>query len=199
MPRTLLLGILFLVATTAYAHPHVFITNRSFIVFEGATLVRMNLEWTFDELFSSTIITDFDANKNGRFEAGEVSELKIGAFDNLARFHYFTSIVLDGKPQTLHAIEDFKPSISGGKLIYRFSIPIGVVVKQGETRNLGITLYDDSYYSAFAKMGAENVILSKAEGVECRVSIDKESVKASWPGQFMPDRIVLKLRGVPKP
>jgi ABC-type uncharacterized transport system substrate-binding protein len=181
------------------AHPHVFITNRMLVTFDGSTLSRIDLEWTFDELFSSTIIADYDQNRNGKFEPKEASELRIGAFDNLSNYHYFVALFLDGKAITMSPIRDFKPSISGNRLVYRFGIPLKVTIGIGERHSLGVTLYDDSYYSAFDRIHPADVVVEKSAGVECLVSIEKTIVKASWPGQYMPDQVVLRMKGAPKP
>ena len=36
--------------------------------------------------------------------------------------------------------------------------------------------------------------MRSADSVEAAVSIEKTKVKAEWPGQFMPDQIVLRMK-----
>ena len=43
-------------------------------------------------------------------------------------------------------------------------------------------------------MSPDDVALRSGEAVETAVSIEKTKVKAEWPGQFMPDQIVLRMK-----
>lgn len=194
--RWLTLGLILFAATApVFAHPHVFITNRMQVVFQGNTLVRIDVEWTFDRLFSQMILTDFDQGKKGVIEPNEAVAIKAGAFDNLKNFHYFLALEKDGKALPLPRIENFTPSISDGALVYRFSLPLGLQTGAGRKTTLRITVYDDTYYVAFDKMTASNVEVTKTTPIACAVSIEKTTAKALWPGQFMPDQVVLRIGG----
>jgi ABC-type uncharacterized transport system substrate-binding protein len=59
---------------------------------------------------------------------------------------------------------------------------------------LRITLYDDTYYVAFDKTNQSDVEIRSADAVDAEVSIEKTTVKPEWPGQFMPDQIVLRMK-----
>jgi ABC-type uncharacterized transport system substrate-binding protein len=177
----------------AYAHPHVFITSRVAVDFEGGAVSRISVEWSFDELFSQMIISDYDQGKKGSFTDGEAAALKKGAFDNLRNFHYFLALGVDGKSLALPPIRDFKPSIREGKLVYSFSLPLSISVPLAG-RELRLTIYDDTYYVAFDKMSPEDVAIEGDGSVTASVSIVKAKIKAEWPGQFMPDQILLRLK-----
>lgn len=180
-------------ALGAHAHPHVFISSRVELDFDGSSLARISVDWTFDELFSQMIVADYDHGKKGSFTDAEAADLKKGAFDNLRNYHYFLAFSVGGKPVALPPIKDFKPSIRDGKLVYSFSLPIALAVTPAG-RELRITIYDDTYYVAFDKMSPADVAIASGDLVETEVSIEKTKVKAEWPGQFMPDQIVLKMR-----
>jgi ABC-type uncharacterized transport system substrate-binding protein len=190
------LAVLFLIgAAQAFAHPHVFITNKMWAVFEGSALARIDFEWTFDESFSNMIISDYDKGKKGTFDAKEAAALKIGAFDNLRNYHYFIALRLDGRPLALPPIANFRPSISGLNLVYRFSLPVNLALKAGTPSTLGVVIYDDTYYVAFDRMSVSDVVVEPSATVDCAVSIEKTTAKAVWPGQFMPDQVVFRMRG----
>ena len=57
----------------ATAHPHVWITDVTTFVFEGRELVALRHHWQFDEIFSSFVIEEHDANGDGRFDAAETT------------------------------------------------------------------------------------------------------------------------------
>jgi ABC-type uncharacterized transport system substrate-binding protein len=176
-----------------HAHPHVFISNRVAVAFEENSLAKISVEWTFDELFSQMIIADYDVGKKGSFTEAEAEALRKGAFDNLRNYHYFLAFYIGGKRVDLPPIKDFKPSIRDGKLVYAFSLPFAIPITAAE-RELRITIYDDTYYVAFDKMSPSDVAVGSADSIDTTVSIEKTKVKAEWPGQFMPDQVVLRMK-----
>jgi len=183
----------FVPAIAAYAHPHVFITSRVAVDFDGSALSRVSVSWTFDELFSQVIAADYDKGKKGSFTAAEIEALKKGAFDNLRNYHYFLSFFVDGKRIALPPIRDFAPSISDGKLVYSFSLPLELPIADAQ-RELRITIYDDTYYVAFDKLSATDIEIHSTDAVEASAAIGKTKVKATWPGQFMPDQIIITMK-----
>jgi ABC-type uncharacterized transport system substrate-binding protein len=100
---------------------------------------------------------------------------------------------LNGKPLALPAIGDFKPTLRAGKLVYSFSLPLALPIAATGSE-LRITIYDDSYYVAFDKMSPSDVAIRSGDSIAVAVSIEKTKVKAEWPGQFMPDQIVLRMK-----
>jgi ABC-type uncharacterized transport system substrate-binding protein len=180
-------------ALGVYAHPHVFITSHVAVDFEGSSLSRISLNWTFDELFSQMITADYDKGKKGSFTEAEAAALKKGAFDNLRNYHYFLALFVDGRPIVLPPIRSFVPSISDGRLVYSFSLPLSLPIAAA-ARELRITIYDDTYYVAFDKTNPADVEIRSDGAIETEVAIEKTKVKAEWPGQFMPDQIVLRMK-----
>jgi len=192
--RTMALVLLsFLPVLAASAHPHVFIDCKAAVIFEGDKVTGFHLEWTFDEMFSQMIIADYDRAGKGSFSPAEAEELRKGAFDNLRNYHYFLAVYVDGAPERTLSIRDFRPSIRKGRLVYDFTLPLAISVPPAG-RELRITVYDDSYYTAFDKMKPGDVSLPESDSLVAAVSIEKTKAKAVWPGQWMPDQIVLRLK-----
>lgn len=177
----------------AYAHPHVFITSHVAVDFDGPALSRVSVSWTFDELFSQTIAVDYDKGKKGSFTPAEAEALKKGAFDNLRNYHYFLAFFVDGKRIALPPIRDFVPSLKDGRLVYSFSLPLELPITDAG-RELRITIYDDTYYVAFDKLSAADIDIHSGDAVEASAVIGKTKVKAAWPGQFMPDQIIIAMK-----
>lgn len=194
-PGIFLLALSLMAASHVSAHPHVFISNRLNLVFEGPVLSRIDVQWTFDELYSSMILEDFDKGKKGTFDEADTKALKKGGFDNLENYHYFLALEVDGKAIPLPAVQGFRPSIEGAALVYRFSLPVKLRLKGGVKTTFGITVYDDTYYVAFDKMTPADVTIESASPVDHAVSIGKAKLKATWPGQWMPDEVILRVKG----
>ena len=58
-----------------------------------------------------------------------------------------------------------------------------------------LTVYDDSYYVAFDLLHLPDVTMQAGPDITCNLSIEKTKVKPLWPGQFMPDQLVIRFKG----
>ncbi len=53
--------------------------------------------WRFDEVFSSTVLLDFDKNKNLKLDPEELKAVGKTVKESLADFDYYTNITQNGK------------------------------------------------------------------------------------------------------
>jgi ABC-type uncharacterized transport system substrate-binding protein len=187
--------LLVFLCTTAYAHPHVFINNRMTVQFDGSTFSGITFTWTFDEMSSSLFLTDYHPQDDGSFDTKSAANLKANAFDNLINYHYFLAFSLGGKSISKFMVERFVPSmVDKTKLVYTFFVPLSLPVKDAE-QTLRITVYDDTYFCAFDILHLDAVTVTGADKVSSRLAVEKTTVKASWPGQYMPDQLVVRFKG----
>jgi len=199
MKRTLLLiGLVFFVGPSpAFAHPHVFVNNRTTVVFDQGMLQGINFTWTFDEMFSNMILSDYDPSHTFQFDAARTKALKAGAFDNLENYHYFIAIIVGKKALAHFTIEQFSPSVADQtRLVYSFFIPLKIPVEPAE-KSVRLTVYDDSYYVAFDLLHLSDVTVKAGADVACDLAIEKTKVKPLWPGQYMPDQLVITFKRSP--
>jgi ABC-type uncharacterized transport system substrate-binding protein len=184
-------------ALPVLAHPHVFIANRSTVTFDQGMLQGISFEWTFDPMFSAMILGDYDPAHTGRFDAASAAAVKAGAFDNLVNYHYFVAIWVAGKPMKKLVIQKFAPSVTDkGRLVYTFFVPLKLPLTAGDQTVL-LTVYDDTYYVAFDILHVEDVIVQSGPDVTCDLSVQKTKVKPEWPGQYMPDQLVIRFKETP--
>jgi ABC-type uncharacterized transport system substrate-binding protein len=181
-------------APPALAHPHVFIANRMTLMFDHGTFQGIGFQWTFDPMFSAMILGDYDPGHTGRFDASRAASLKQGAFDNLVNYHYFIAIWVHGKPVKKLVIQKFSPSVADKRLlVYRFFVPLRLPVSVEEQTVL-LTVYDDTYYVAFDILHTQDVVVQSGPEVACSLSVQKTKVKPEWPGQYMPDQLVIRFK-----
>lgn len=195
-PRPAVLSLLIAVAATtaAAAHPHVFINNTMTLLFDGGMLKGMTFRWAFDDMFSEMILTDFKPGVDGNFSSSVTGQIKSGAFDNLENYHYFLAFFVGKKPLKKIRIEQFRPSVVEGKqLVYSFFVPLDLPVSSDE-QTVRVTVYDDTYFVAFDLMHASDVTVKGDEGISVGLSIEKTKVKPVWPGQYMPDQLVIRFK-----
>ncbi|MGO9310042.1 MAG: DUF1007 family protein [Spirochaetia bacterium] len=189
------LAFLVLSVVPAHAHPHVFVNNKMVVSFDAGMLQGISFRWTFDDMFSSMILEDFDPRHTGQFDAAQVKAVKEGAFDNLENYHYFIALAAGNKPISRFKIQKFTPSVvEKTKLVYSFYVPLNLPVKPTD-QSVRVTVYDDSYYVAFDLLHLDDVTVQSGDDVTCDLSVEKTKVKPLWPGQYMPDQLVIKFKG----
>jgi ABC-type uncharacterized transport system substrate-binding protein len=62
-------------AMSAQAHPHVWVTTETTILYENGTFVGLSHKWVFDELYSASAVEGLNKNKDGRYDQEELAEL----------------------------------------------------------------------------------------------------------------------------
>ena len=191
--RKALTMLLFLVPTWCVeAHPHVFISNRMTVVFEGDELKGMAFSWTFDQFFTTMILHDFKPAADGTFSPEVTASVKSEDFDNLENYHYFLAFFVGQQPVKKIRIERFRPYVADGdRLVYSFFVPLNLHAS-AKAHTLRVTVYDDSYYVAFDLMRTTDVHVECGAGMAVDLSVEKTKVKPLWPGQYMPDQLVVK-------
>ena len=78
----------------AAAHPHVWITVESVVVYERGSIAAIRHTWTFDELYTTMAIQGLDANNDCNYDRTELAELAKVNMDGLKEFAYFTQVKL---------------------------------------------------------------------------------------------------------
>ncbi|CAM5763698.1 ABC transporter substrate-binding protein [Labrys miyagiensis] len=149
--RALFLGTLLLccLAGTANAHPHVFVTSVSEVVYDDqgrVTGVKQN--WTFDEAFSSYATQGMQQSADGSYTREALAPLAETNVENLKDFGYFTFAKLGGKELLFRPPVDYYLSYANNVLTLHFLLPLSSPQKQGQ-KALAIQIYDPTYYVAF--------------------------------------------------
>lgn len=181
-----------LLMSISMAHPHLFIEGSLTLRFDEAGLTAIEEHWTFDEMFSASMIEEFDINKDGRFDEQESVALKQGAFDNLKEFNYFTFVKSDGKAISIKNAEHFSAEIINDKLVYHFTVPCLIRVESIE-KKMTIALFDTSYFTAITT----NSTLGGLEdhpGLESTISFHQNKNYICFEDSGFPEYFTLKVR-----
>jgi len=175
------------------AHPHVFIDTTVTIMFDDEGITGFQIQWLFDEMFSSMIINDFDEDYNLQFNSTEIVNIEKNAFSNLKNFHYFSYISLNEKDFPFKKVTNFSASIIGERLIYKFFIPYKIKAKEAE-QIVTVAVYDDSYYCDVAFAEKSPLILKNAATYTVRYEIVQNKKNPIYFGQVFPFEIVFYFR-----
>ena len=140
-----------LVATvqSASAHPHVWVTMRSELVYgPDGTVTGVRHAWTFDDMFSAFATQGIDSKQRNVFTREELEPLAKTNVESLKDFDYFTVARINGKKV------DFLDPPSGYYLDYKdqiltlhFTLPLKTPMK---AQDVQIEISDPSYFVDFS-------------------------------------------------
>lgn len=101
MTRTLLtaspIALFLLTASSAIAHPHVWVSVETTVVYESGTIKALRQRWYFDEIYSAMAAQGLDANGDGEYDRSELAELLNVKIEGLRQFNHFTFATLSGQ------------------------------------------------------------------------------------------------------
>ncbi len=134
-------------ASDAFAHPHVFAEARlDVLVGADGTVTALRHLWRFDDLFSSTVIVEFDKNNDLKLDDAELEEVGSVIHASLADFNYFQLVTRDGKDVAMRAPDRLMATYEGDQLIVLFESQPQEPLKLAGTVDFGV--YDPTFYTA---------------------------------------------------
>ena len=145
----MLAGVTALLATgqAALAHPHVFAEARLDVVLsaEGAVKSLQHL-WRFDDVFSSTVLVEFDKNGDLKLDEAELGAVSQTVKDSLAEYGYFQVVTAGGKDVAMSKPDRLIADFKDNQLIILFeSTPAAPMPLTGK---LTFGVYDPTFYTA---------------------------------------------------
>lgn len=149
MKRSTLLtvGLLSLPPATAFAHPHIFVEARLEIVAApDGSIQELRNVWRFDEVFSSSVVMDFDKNTDLKLEPNELAEVGKTVRDSLADYDYYMNLTIDGKNITVQKPDIIHVDYKEGQLLMFFAVkPVEKMPLKGK---LSFGVYDPTLYTS---------------------------------------------------
>lgn len=176
-PPSLLLLLLLAAAAVlgggpALAHPHVWITARSELVYgPGGKLAAVRHHWTFDDAYSAFSVQGLDKSGDGKLSAGELAELAKTNIESLADFGYFTSVKANGVKQALGAPRNESLTYDKGLLTLHYEIPLKEPAPAGRLAVLEV--YDPTFFIDFQTADGDAAAKLVGAPAGCAVTITR--------------------------
>ncbi|MBD9373582.1 DUF1007 family protein [Rhizobium sp. ARZ01] len=140
-------GTIWLMPAAAFAHPHIFAEARLEVVAgDDGTIVELRNVWRFDEMFSSSVVLDFDNNSNLKLDADELAEVGQTVLESLEEYSYYTSITGDGKTIKVAKPDAINVDYQDGQLLMFFKVKPGESLPLKGKLTFGV--YDPTMYAA---------------------------------------------------
>jgi ABC-type uncharacterized transport system substrate-binding protein len=161
-------------AQQAAAHPHVWATVRSEIMFgPDHKITGIRHAWTFDEFYSAMAVQGLDTDGNGTYSKEELEPLAKVNVESLQEFAYFTFVREAGKDKflPLKAPEDYSIDYDGTLITLHFTLPLETPVDP-KVQGVTIDVYDPSFFVAFGFAEKTPVKISGAPAPGCTASVE---------------------------
>jgi ABC-type uncharacterized transport system substrate-binding protein len=146
-----LLGLLALAmalgTATAEAHPHVWITAKSEVVYApDGSITGVRHAWTFDDMFSTYALQGVVTKTKDVYSREELAPLAQTNVESLKEFGFFTFAKADGKKSTFVEPVDYFLEYKDSALTLHFLLPLKA---PATPKQLALEVFDPSYFIDF--------------------------------------------------
>jgi ABC-type uncharacterized transport system substrate-binding protein len=157
------------VTTDVHAHPHVWVTMTTELVYApDGSVTAVRHAWTFDDMFSAFATQGLEQKTKGQFTREELGPLAKVNVESLQEYAYFTYVKVNGTlsdPIDYYLEYDPKETV----LTLHFTLPFKTPVK---AKALDVEVYDPDFFIDFGFAEKDQVRLVNALA-QCSVFVAK--------------------------
>jgi ABC-type uncharacterized transport system substrate-binding protein len=131
----------------AEAHPHVWITAASEVIYAAdGSITGVRHAWTFDDMFSTYALQGIETKVKGAYSREELAPLAQTNVESLKEFNFFTFAKADGKKAKFVEPVDYFLEYKDSTLTLHFMLPLKAPVT---SKQLALEVFDPSYFIDF--------------------------------------------------
>jgi ABC-type uncharacterized transport system substrate-binding protein len=166
----LLAASLTLVANPARAHPHVWVTATSELIYApDGSITGVRHAWTFDDMFATYALQGIETKTKGVYSREELSPLAQTNVESLKEFAYFTFAKADGKKEKFQEPVDYFLEYKDSALTLHFTLPLKTPVKPKE---LVLEVFDPTFFIDFT-LADKNPIKLVGAPAACQMKFER--------------------------
>jgi ABC-type uncharacterized transport system substrate-binding protein len=140
-------GALALGANTAQAHPHVWITASSELIYApDGSISGVRHAWTFDDMYSTYVLQGIETKTKGVYSREELEPLAQTNVESLHEFGFFTFARADGKKEKFQEPVDYFLEYKDGLLTLHFTLPLKTPLKP---KLFALEVFDPEFFIDF--------------------------------------------------
>ncbi|HVG52513.1 MAG TPA: DUF1007 family protein [Xanthobacteraceae bacterium] len=170
-PLKLVLALVFsLAAVPAFAHPHVWVTMQSELVYApDGSITGIRHAWTFDDVFSTYATQGLPQATKGQFTREELAALAKENVESLKEYSFFNYARVEGARKKDAFIDptEYWLDYKDESLTLNFTLPFKTPVK---AKDLLIDIYDPEFFVSFEFGESDPVKLAGAPAA-CKFEI----------------------------
>ncbi len=163
-------GLVAALTAGASAHPHVWITVETTVLYDKGEFTGLQHKWTFDEFYTAMAIEGLDKNKDGIYDREELAELAKVNIEGLKEFGYFTYPVLAGQDVKLQDVRDYWLEHKDNALSLHFTVPFAQPISP-KAKDFAFVVQDPQFFIAFLPAKTDPVKFSEGAPKSCKATI----------------------------
>jgi ABC-type uncharacterized transport system substrate-binding protein len=173
LKRLALVAALLVAASVAEAHPHVWVTMRTALIYDAdGNITGVRHAWAFDDMFSAFATQGLESKEKGKFTREELAPLAKVNVESLKEYDYFTYVTADGHKTALNdPAPDYWLDFNDSILTLNFTLPLKTPVKAKELR---VDIYDPTIFVDFAWAKDKPVSMVGGKGCKADVVMPRE-------------------------
>jgi ABC-type uncharacterized transport system substrate-binding protein len=157
-------------AATAEAHPHVWITAKSELIYApDGTITGVRHAWTFDDMFSTYALQGIEAKVKGAYSREELASLAQTNVESLKEFRFFTFAKADGKKENFLEPVDYFLEFKDSALTLHFTLPLKTPFR---AKQLVLEVFDHEFFIDFKYADRDPVKLVGAP-TDCKMQFQR--------------------------
>ena len=159
-----------LAAGAANAHPHVWITATSELLYAAdGSITGVRHAWTFDDMFSAYAVQGLESKTKGAYTREELGPLAQTNVESLKEYAYFTFARADGKKERFQEPVDYFLDYKDTVLTLHFTLPLKNPVK---SKQLVLEVFDRSFFIDF-QMAKDSPVKLVGAPAGCQMKLER--------------------------
>jgi ABC-type uncharacterized transport system substrate-binding protein len=143
----LIAGSIALGAAPARAHPHVWVTATSELIYASdGSITSVRHAWTFDDMFATYALQGLETKTRGVYTREELGPLAQTNVESLKEYGFFTFAKADGKKEKFQEPVDYYLEYKDAALTLHFTLPLKTPVK---AKQLAVEVFDPEFFIDF--------------------------------------------------
>jgi ABC-type uncharacterized transport system substrate-binding protein len=154
----------------AAAHPHVWITAKSQLIYApDGTVSGVRHAWTFDDMFSTYALQGLEQKTKGTYSREELAPLAQTNVESLKEFGFFTFAKADGSKQRFLEPVDYFLEFKDSLLTLHFTLPAKTPFR---AKQLVLEVFDRAFFIDFKYTDKDPVALVGAPA-DCKMQFQR--------------------------
>lgn len=146
-----------LTPSPAFAHPHIWAEARLDIAVSDDAVIALQHVWRFDDIFSATVMIEFDENADNQLDADELREVGETVRRSIADFDYFQTVLADGFDVEMSPPDVVLADMQDDRLILIFESKMAKPLPL--SGKLAFAVYDPTFYTAIDYMNDTDMVI----------------------------------------
>jgi len=157
-------------AAPAQAHPHVWITSSSELIYAAdGSITGVRHAWTFDDMFTTYALQGIETKTKGEYSREQLAPLAKDNVENLKEFGFFTFAKADGKKQKFEEPVDYFLEYKDSALTLHFTLPLKAPVK---SKQLALDVFDPAFFIDF-KLEEKDPVKLVGAPADCQLKVQR--------------------------